>query len=337
MSRKQFYSILAIAIMAVTVSLQSCEREENLGVAICPSAKFAFTTPLSVSTTNVNMKTSKINILAGFNELVEWSLIIKGKTTGATKTYKGKSDSLNIDWYGNGETDKFFEAEEVSIDLDIACKGLQKDMSKTVTINTRPNMVNADFALFLTNYDDPGNLNTSSGWPAPATNNYCIKKDTLPTGDSSPEGGNCLRMRGGVLNKVNKVWYFGGYESSGIASKVGSFITKGGTTNPDSIFINMYIRGYNSTNPNSQLVFIIVSDNKNYQFIQNVDWDGWKMVSVNLSSLKSMYKFENFSATSKVVVELGAGPLQASKAELLVDFIILTAGAPYKEIQKRNY
>ncbi len=323
-----------IALLFIGIGFNACKKGQ-LGKDICADASFKVTTDLTLSSTNPNMQNSKLNLLAGFSDTTEWWLRIKGKTSGASKEYHGTSDSLNIDWYGNSGTDIFFEAEECSFELELNCKGIVA--TKTAILMNRPNFKSTNFSMVFNDFDGVGFYNILTGcynYPGDTSNVHLYRSPITGT-LASPQGGQSMYYEANTKDNSN-VFFFGGFGRD-ITSNVGAFIAKTKITNTDSIYLNLYIKGYHSTSPNSQISFSFahLTEAKNYSI--DIDWDGWKMVSIKLSNFISMEGFPSFSIIDAFDMGIGAGPLQFNRSKFELDFIVLSAGAPFKDVQKRNY
>lgn len=316
------YLLTCLTLIAV---LTACNKREQVGETICPE-NFSFTSQLEVSDAMVNLALDSQIITAGFSEDVNWTLKITGKTSGAIKTYEGRSDSISIKWFGNSESDILFQAEPCSAELSVAC--VEITSNKDFTIGVKPTFTKIDFGTLLTDFDGNGSYNVTGIWGNGGTKVvYLI--DSL---GGSPQGGNCKVFHGHVTNNV-PVWYYGGFGPS-IAALADQLVAKH-NVGLDDIYINMYIRGFKDY-PNTQVAMTCSApDAKNY--VLNIDWDGWKWVSVKASEFKSLNQFTSFTEVNEFGLGLGAGPLQNTSAQFAVDFMILTVNAPYKEIQKRNY
>ncbi len=322
-----------LLLTSAVLVIAGCDKHETMGNSICPSGTFKVRTPLTTSGTTVNMQTNKLNLKAGFTEDVDWKLKITGKTSGALKTYIGRSDSLNIDWYGNAETDVFFVAEDVDVELSFDCL---KDLTakKTVTLSNKPTMQAADFGTLFNNFDGQGFYSITAGW-GDAVKYELRLLDTAMTTGASPQGGTAKLYSGKVRDGVTKTWYYGGF-SVNIAAQVDAFIAASGVTKLEDVYLNMYIKGFKTECPNTQLNMNFTANGvKNYNL--NVDWDGWKMVTIKASEFLNLIAFNDFNDVTELGFGLGAGPEQNLQSKVIIDFMILTAYKPYKEIQKRNY
>ncbi|MFM7024083.1 MAG: hypothetical protein ACKOXB_14015 [Flavobacteriales bacterium] len=351
---KNISSKVAVLLLSAVV-FNGCHKKDTLGPEVCPSAEFKITTPFSLNLTSVNPATDKLTMKAGFSEEIEWWITIKGGS-GATKSYHGTSDSLNIDYYGNSENDIFFKAEQCEVKFELACGHTEGNATKSFTYTSMPTIHNPNFGFLLNDFDGKpatGAYSTSGGW-GNDDNKEVVKVNNI-TVDPSPQGGKAMMYYGNAKDSITvpriKLWYYGGFSSS-IASQIAALKNTYGVTDPNRLYLNMYVRGYATDYPNTQLQLSLeglkeitesgtVAEFKNYNL--NLDWDGWKMVSikfsefVNLHAFPSTYNAATNSNITNLGFGLGAGPEQNHHAKALLDFLIITIDAPYKEVQKRNY
>ncbi len=347
------YTSFVFASLLFVALFNGCHKKDTLGnTSVCPSSSFKVTTKFKLSLNSVNPVTDKLTMVAGFSEKIQWWITIRGTKSGATKTYSGKSDSLNLTYFGNSETDVFFQAEECEVVFEMACG--YEGSTTHFTYTVAPSIQNPDFGTLLTNFDGYPTTNAYSaggGW-----GNDPVKQIINPTdvkGDPSPQGGKAYMYLGFVKDSLKVppilLWYYGGF-TSGISTAITALTDVYKVTNPDSIYLNMYVRGYATDYPNTQLQLTLeglsestesgmVPEAKAYNL--SINWDGWKMVSIKFSDFKNLHPFttiktDNYKISS-LVMGLGAGPNQNNKSKVLVDFMIITVRAPYKEIQKRNY
>ncbi|MCX6181705.1 MAG: hypothetical protein NT150_07250 [Bacteroidetes bacterium] len=352
---KNTSSKLALLLLA-SAALNGCHKKDTLGSEVCPSAAFKVTTPFQLNLTSVNPATDKLTMKAGFTEVVEWWITIKGDSLGV-KSYTGKSDSINIDFYGNSENDHFFKKNEnVQVKFELGC-GKEGGTTKSFTYTGKPTLHNINFGMLLNDFDgfpSTGSYSVAGGWGNDV--NKSVMKVNNITVDPSPQGGKAMLYYGFAKDSIStppvKLWYYGGFTNS-IATQIAALKNTYGITDPDRIYLNMYVRGYLSDYPNTQLQLSLegiteetesgtpASEFKLYNL--NLDWDGWKMVSIKFSEFVNLHPFTSTynSATNSNITNLGfglgAGPEQNKKSKALIDFLIITVDAPYKEVQKRNY
>ena len=307
----------------VILLFNSCAHnnfKEFVGPALCPSNNFAFTTPYTVQTTGTdptkvdfsNGQFVKINGIT--NETVTWSVKIKGTTSKAVKYYSGISSSIGgITWYGDSDSSTFFTTETCIVTLSVNC---MSNIANTIVIQGKPTFDNA-LNKFVLITDCDGNGRVSSWYTYLGTSvtydNYATVSDSL----KSPQGGSIWKVLAATPDK-SLTWFFGGFgNNSAINTSFSKF-----SLNPDSVYCNMYLSNNGTTNSQAQ---ITIEDGVNKKTtVVDVNWSGWKMISFNMSGI-----VPNPRRISIIDIGLGAGPNQASSAELDVDFIIFTNGTPF--------
>ncbi len=355
------FKLTALSLVAVIYS--GCHKKDTLGTTdVCPSADFKVTTPFYFvgNLTTVDPATQKLSMIAGFSEEINWTITITGDSLGV-KTYAGKSDSLNIDFYGNSENDHFFKKNEnVHVKFELGCGHEKDNATKTFTYVGKPTMHNTDFGYLLNDFDGypkTGAYSTSGGWPDASDKTKDWMKVNNYTADPSPQGtynNKAMLYYGYVEDSLAmppvKLWYFSGFTSP-ISTQITALKTAG-ITDTKRLYLNMYVRGYHTDYPNTQLQLSLegiqestesgkVLEPKNYNL--NLDWDGWKMVSIKFSDFYNLHDFpsiENTATASSITnlgFGLGAGPEQASKTKALIDFLFISVDAPYKEVKKQVY
>jgi hypothetical protein len=317
-----------------------CNKVEFVGNSLCESADFKITQTFSLSANTVDPALNKLNISAVFSEPVSWSLTVVGERSHAQKTFEGKSASVNIDFYGNSENDHFFSAEKCVVKLTVGCAAAEHVLF--FNYSTKPFFKKANFGALVGDFDGHGAFSTGGGWFDGAKLDVQLLSNIVS--DPSPQGGKALLYHGVVKDSLaapaNNIWYFGGCKSPLLS--VVSALSNAGFTNTDSLYLNMYVRGYGDEFPNSQMQLTLdgqpyASDNGNVPeakiYALNIDWEGWRMVSVKLSDFKGLHRFTSIVGINSLGIGLAAGPVQTFKSKFMLDFMIITANAPYKEVR----
>ena len=318
-----------------------CNKVEFVGNSLCESANFKINQAFALSASTVDPALDKLNISAVFSEPVSWSLTVVGERSHAQKTFEGKSASVNIDFYGNSENDHFFSAEKCVVKLTLGCAATEHVLY--FNYSTKPFFKKANFGALVGDFDGHGAFSTGGGGWFDGTKLDVQLLSNVST-DPSPQGGKAMLYRGAVKDSLavpaNNIWYFGGCKSPLLS--VVSTLSAAGFTNTDSLYLNMYVRGYSDEFPNSQIQLTLegqayASDNGNVPEAKihtiNIDWEGWRMVSVKLSDFKGLHRFTSIVGINSFGIGLAAGPVQTFKSKFLLDFIIITANAPYKEVR----
>lgn len=316
MKKYLIYPAILLSALALLL-LQSCDRQklpELLGPALCPSDNFVFTIPLNVNVSSVNFATGGSAVIASqFSEEVNWTLNIKGSTSGALKTYSGRSNQVLINWRGNAmEGYPFYTTETCIVELVLACR---EPIQTSVTI--QPNTFNDiyNFGHVLQNLDgvaQPTVITNPVGANMDLPNSG-IKNSPVPV---SPQGGNYYRMVGAAATAT---WYFGGVHTNINPP------TALDTLAPTEVYFNVFINGNGTTNSLISFTFT-QGGSKNINI--PVNWTGWKMVSFKLSEAG----ITSVAGVSGLDYSLGAALTQGTSAEVDLDFIILTPHKPFYDL-----
>jgi len=314
--------LLAFIVVAIGITVLSCKRSfdnDFNGEAICPSDNFAVSSPLVLkstaggSTTSVDMSTAATNITATFNEVVSWTVEVRGATSGAFKSFTGRSNQINIIWSGEPDTAPFFKAESVTASLKLNCK---TEVYGTASINFTALPSFSTLPGYVSNMEPP-TQNALDGLPSNGKI-ACAFKNVGSLGyEGSPEGGYYLNMQG---NTAVPAWYFGQYNNN---LAPGYF--SGLNADPNTVYFNVYLKGL----PGSQAQIIF---NENIPGLiepkaRKVNFDlttSWKMYTVKLADIGII----NPQNITKVNTNLGASPVQVTEAQLDMDLIIFTNNAP---------
>ena len=336
--RKINKSILGTLVLGLSLSFfTSCEPVDEIGPQICPTDVFSFTIDDLIlsgeSNGSVDLSTNGLNIKADLqNEKLDWELEITSAT--ASKSYYGYSKSVDVFWYGNSKSNPIFSiGEEVEVKLTIACL---ESFTKKVTITGEPNFKNIDasYGALIRDWDRNGlrpvavadSFSVQDGWV------YGTEEDEKAFDFShgfinpSPLGGTYGVLSGNSLSE-NPVWYFGGTGWNVVAAFQDLKVW-----NTDSLYLNVYLKApENVTNMDFVVTLISEVDNESRKvnWREQINWSGWKMISVKLSDLDP--KFTDFTGTHTMEIQLGCTPEKQMEGEAHCDFIILTVGEPFFE------
>ncbi|MFN3405043.1 MAG: hypothetical protein ACK40G_13160 [Cytophagaceae bacterium] len=314
---------LYILLILPVIIFSNCNRtkEKFAGPGICPTNNFKVTEELSVTQNSVDFTTGEksVTYTAKFNEIVSWTLTIKGLTSGAKKVFQGNSSDLNVIWKGEPGNSTFFVVENTVAELTISC--LNNTYTKEVAITKVSDF--STLGVLVSNFDGQGAIPGvvgadwylyGPGWVVPESG---IRNEPVTP---SPQGGKYLRVVGNVPG--------GGYFSAGASSN--SFnITSLNSTSADSIYFNAFING--NGNNNSYIAITIFEKDRKRTYLLDVNWTGWRLVSLKLSDF---FPFLNPMDVSSIAFDLSAKDPAPGKnnGEENIDFIIFTKGEPfYKE------
>lgn len=231
---------------------------------------------------SVNFKAGqKVVFSARFSKIVDWTITIKGLSSKATKEIKGVSktiDASNATWNGSTTLFPTFSAENCKVMLTI------KDVTDTFYVTEKiiePKKIDgfivADFESGI-----------KTGWTrfaqSGANMDFQVKTDTL-----APEGKKYMNMAG----TVNWDWLIGLVDFP--ATAYGTAKTFPLSSNPNGLYFNCLIYGVPATNPSLVLFqfredengdgLVNANTDDEYDLQVNVDWVGWKMISVKYSEM----------------------------------------------------
>jgi len=280
---------------------------------------------------------------AHFNESAKWTITIVGSVSQAQKTLTGVStflDSSNVDaiWDGNSDNGYYFiPTEKATATLTILGSEQQQSISFIIA---RTIAYKANSAVLLNDFEGGFSLITYGddldpfGNPAPDT-----RTDIVP-----PQGRSSMVIEG---TDHNGDYFIGGYQQPLDSS---TFLGK----SPSDIYINMYIYGFGpekKLTPNATKLNIGVSedDNQNGAFDPekedsfeqqvNVDWQGWKLVSIRYSNLKPSSSSLNGGNGNKNLepskaVSISANLISSPNGSTVgtaLDYMIVSFGKPYSK------
>jgi hypothetical protein len=221
---------------------------------------------------------------AAFNKTVEWTITIKGTTSKAIKTITGTSkniDATNATWNGSTTVLPIFAQENCAVELKI------KDVADTYTLTEKIVGVKKNNGFVVADFET-GLLTAWTKFFQSGANMDCqVKTDTL-----APEGKKYLNMAG----TVNWDYLIGLVDFP--ATAYGTAKTFPLNTNPDGVYFNAMIYGTSAANPTIVLFQFKEDENADgaidpnkddqYDYQLNVDWEGWKLVSIKYADLTSL-------------------------------------------------
>jgi len=302
---------MAAVIFSMIMTVSSCKKKnfdlgDYEGDPICASDKFQFTAgnDFTISPSTIDFTTTPyVNFTGVMNEKVEWTLTIKGNTTGAIKTFTQRNTVMDVKWYGNADNDLFFGAESCSVTLSISCKD---PITASLTISTVANFADPGSFLLLSNWDGvlPGNQGTWLEYHNAGIN--ASIDNTTP----SPQGGKYRHFDGAYG------WYIGGFDQ---AVDLNAFMAGQGVSSPDSIYLNFYLQGSTVTVPTLAITESGAKFSKNVV----INWTGWKLVSYKLSDFNIL----NPGNITNIAVSIGPN-IYAANCNVDFDMFVLTARRP---------
>jgi hypothetical protein len=366
--------ITALSTLVLAACTRSSKEEPFLGPKVLPAPEgFAIQgDSLGFKFTNSG---TKVNFLKGttyfeskFSSEVSWKLAIVSRANGAVKTLTGTSATLdNVTCPWNGESDYLLFSDGDTCDANLTITGYADD-SKNIKMTTKSFVIDSaknyndgiknhlivDFeagAGLATPYFDAqdGNLFSNPEYGDSAVHTqYALR--------NAAHGKFSLRCAG---NDVNSNGYIAGYDMKSLVGLVGQVKE----TDPSEVYLNMYVKGFGKHNTGLTLLLYEldtlnvdnhasitggknIADTKqgalaytNDKWIKqvNVNWVGWKLVSVKYSEFKKPNN-EGCNGNCKLEphklrgmsIGLDSYPATGYSAEFAVDYFILTEGGPFK-------
>jgi len=307
---------------------QACKKNnmeigDYMGTAICVSENFAYVDSFKVNGTKtpgpVNFRVGPWYALltASLNETVTWTITITGKTSTAVKTFTGTSKLVSVKWFGNSDTDIFFQAgEPVTVSFLPAC-----DKSLDIPLTISNSSVFDHYGSLMVDFDNVGTVYSYNS-ADPNIGPWVHSVDTLlAPGVASPQGARCHKS---YAPAGHTGWYIGGFgQAVDLSSVLGAGLSS------DKVYVNIYMRGALSGVVDGTTVSLDMVETvgaKDYHFKKNVviNWTGWKMVSIKLSEL--------FIGNPNKVksLDFSVGPATYNgHTESYVDFVIFTKDKPF--------
>lgn len=279
---------------------------------------FSITTPLAISTNPVDFGVP-VSFTGELNRVKSWVITIKGNTSGAIKRISGFDKSLsasNTTWDGSSDTTFFFRAEACQAILSFPDTSLTQTIDFTISQPKTHSgyLINdfeaAVFGTYLGNYT--GNYFDAADQASSTIDLFAFSP--------APEGSKVLRFD---CKDVNSSYYTGGAYHNSVASSFGM-----PSMSADSLYMNLFIYGY--ANGNAALsIEVKESDGNSWAPAQiNVNWIGWKLVSLQFSKMTGTGTRES-SKINAVNISMNSIP-QGQNCRALVDYLIFTQGAPLK-------
>ena len=276
---------------------------------------------------------------ASFSKIVDWNISIVGQNSGSTKIISGKSNSINEEnssWNGGVTTLPFFQVENCSVVLSFS--NHNDSIFKTLNIVSSKTYGNGQEVL-ISDFEGGFNPNFTSFFQT-----TCSK--SIETGGAGQK--ERYLAQEGTCDWDWLIGYIDYPSSHWLQQETLS-------ADPDNVFFNMMIFGDSTLSPTNEANSLFKlefyedenqddyynpnnEDRLDYEF--NVDWNGWKMISIRYSDL-ILATDPNGGGTGgnairepnkiiKIRTLLLANPTSGfAKAD--VDYIIWSEGSPILE------
>jgi hypothetical protein len=325
----------SIKIFALILSLGviSCNKSplEKIGPDLCPNGSFTYDiNDLVIDGLNdaseVDLAAGGLNIKAYFSEVVEWTMRI---TSGdAVKVYTGKTDSINVRWFGNVDAFPLFKVGDARVELELACRDM-KEVSFKVTGAPNFKNLHPSYGILIRDFDKNGFVPVADVTFSPADGWAGVNGDTSHFEYLSEDPSTLGGLYGELYAKAtNETWYHGA-----TSFPIVGFSGQVSTSNADSVYANFFCKGYGLENTGME--FALQAGGTSFFYTEPLTWEGWKFFSVKLSDLKILSgnrageKFVDVVGISGCVLQLGSAPEKTNEARSAYDFIILTVGEPF--------
>jgi hypothetical protein len=324
---------ISILILAICVSLVACRKNKASfdGPSITDLyGEFKFLNAFAVNKDSFAFaNTDNAIFTAKFNKITEWTISITGKTSKAVKIISGKSntiDATNASWDGSTTILPLFKPEPCVATLKI--NGVADSFSLPIKLIS--NKVNS--GLLIADFENGFNTKWTKFVQTGANMDFNIKADS-----NAPQDAKYLKMAG----TVNWDWLIGLIDFNANAYSTATTLPL--STNADGVYFNCLIYGVPNTNLSKVLFQFKEDENADgsfnaatedqYDFLVDVTWEGWKLVSIKYADVPSLVNgqvapakgngLHNADKIGKISMLHLADPA-AGFAHCGVDYIIIT-------------
>ena len=281
---------LLIFVGLVSIGLSACRKENTFdGPSINEiNIKFAILESFKVDKATADFETGNAIFSARFNKIVSWKITIKGSISKATKIISGESkviDASNATWNGSTTLFPLFKTENCTATLLIA----SENDSASTTISISKTKLLPSGARMIANFENGLDPKWTKYFQSGASMECMVKADNF-----APEGSKYLNMGG----TVNWDWLIGLVDFN--ANAYNNNVTFPLSTNPENEYFNVLIYGDPDPKTNMTKALFQFKEDENsdglfepskedeYDYIIDVNWIGWRLVSVKYSSLVNL-------------------------------------------------
>jgi hypothetical protein len=278
----------SIILFVAVLALFSCRKDE-VSKMDGPSlqdlnGQFMVINDLVASKDSVDFSVGEtVYFTAEFSKTSEWHLRIEGQSSGAVKLIEGTGSAINSPetiWDGSTTEFPMFKAEMCKVQLTFT--------GETDTLVTYVKVLNpkTNAGFVVADFETPFNAGWSSFVQLGADMDFQIKAD-----NTSPQGNSFYNMAG----TVDWDWLIGLVNFKATAYGAPTFPLN---SNPNNIYFNVMVWGEPGLT-NSLVLFqlqedenadgIFTSASEDMYSVQiNVNWVGWKLVSVKYGDLQCL-------------------------------------------------
>lgn len=276
------YKILIIA--SLSIFFFACKRDKNFQGPDLNDlyGPFAFMEPLKKNLDSVDFAAGQtVYFTARFTKQVDWQITITGLSSGAEKIISGRSKTLdmaNSGWNGSTTLFPIFRSENCTILLTFPS---EKDTIRDSIKVIKPK-INSGY--LVTDFESGQNFKWNIFHQMGDKMEYHID-DTLLV----PQGNHYFSMAG-IVNWDYAIAYV---EIPSVANGLNHFPL---SSNPDNVYLNILVWGepgianaflqiaYREDDDGNN-AFNNISDDEMIYEIKNINWEGWKLVSIRYSDL----------------------------------------------------
>ena len=278
--KKQFYLFFAISLIFV-----SCDKEGVEGPSLNDLfGELNILESFVIINDSASFNSEAAYFTAKFSKIVDWKISIIGQTSGAEKIILGKSNEINATnslWSGEVTTLPFFKEENCSVMLTFT--NHSDSIFGTFKITEAKTYGNGS-ELVVSDFENGFNPNFTNFFQT-----TCLKKiETGGAGESERyliQEGTCdWDWLIGYVDYPADHWLQQGVLNA----------------NPDNVYFNMMVNGDSTLSPTNEANSLFKlefyeDENQDGYYDQNtedrlevefnVDWNGWKMISIKYSDL----------------------------------------------------
>jgi hypothetical protein len=372
MYKKGIYSILSLLLLFGA----ACKRADMVGdkVFFVKENPLVATTGLTVNNANPDFTTSNkkagvaVSFAASFTtQDVSWRIVIEGNLSKAVKEIKGTGNINNANsvWEGDASSIQFFMNNDTcTISLYVA--GIDTAISSSSLIIKKMlsyHLRTVDGVRYLLVDDYDGNHMGTKGMEGLSADAFDYDNNFFTTIQSQRiNGKNAFHFEGKDID--NNGWIFSMNHKDLVEMVTTSDSTKNILTHdPETFYVNIYVRGTGKTSSavelkmyeydiaptskalmdslkKSTFVFTVPlqAQNDGWIYIIDVNWEGWKLVSVPYSQFRvdndltkgggGNHIKEPWKITA-MAVSLLSDPQYGNEVAADVDFVVLSEGGPF--------
>ncbi len=280
MNKTQRYLILCLGIAQLIFT--SCGKKDPVGPSINGIyGPLTIVNTLDKSADNIQFANNEtVYFIASFADDASWVLTLKGRTSGAVKTFTGVSknlDAYNTLWNGTANTVPSFRAEIVDAELTFP-NSVNDTLRTSLTITSKRN-ADAD-AVLITNFNvsKVSGAGSTTGWPSDWPSSV-VTNTLYPY----PDGTRYMYMTGYPWqggNPANSPYVdFMTIPANYADTPYGTYYPL--YSDASRVYFNLMM--YNVPNSNTWLKIVFFEDGVAARTIdiKNPDWTGWKLLSYN--------------------------------------------------------